>query len=111
MDQVGRLCRADTEKAGKVSQANFATRIVPITPDQSSKSAARPRQRPPDPSLIKDSAIGGWFKFHWLDPQKITVKIDDKSSPDEDVQRSGFRRQRRDVYVQSTRSRARTSTS
>jgi type 1 glutamine amidotransferase len=25
--------------------------------------------------------IGGWFKFHWLDPQKITVKIDDKASP------------------------------
>jgi type 1 glutamine amidotransferase len=25
--------------------------------------------------------IGGWFKFHWLDPQKITVKIDDRTSP------------------------------
>ena len=25
--------------------------------------------------------IGGWFKFHWLDPQNITVKIDDKTSP------------------------------
>ena len=25
--------------------------------------------------------IGGYFKFHWLDPQKITVKIDDPASP------------------------------
>lgn len=25
--------------------------------------------------------IGGYFKYHWLDPQKITVKIDDPSSP------------------------------
>jgi type 1 glutamine amidotransferase len=25
--------------------------------------------------------IGGFFKFHWLDPQLITVKIDDPDSP------------------------------
>jgi len=25
--------------------------------------------------------IGGWFKFHWNDPQHITVKIDDPKSP------------------------------
>jgi type 1 glutamine amidotransferase len=25
--------------------------------------------------------IGGFFKFHWLDPQHIVVKIDDKASP------------------------------
>ena len=25
--------------------------------------------------------IGGFFKFHWLDPQLITVKIDDPRSP------------------------------
>jgi type 1 glutamine amidotransferase len=25
--------------------------------------------------------IGGFFKFHWYDPQQITVKIDDPSSP------------------------------
>ena len=28
-----------------------------------------------------DNMIGGWFKFHWLDPQHIVVKIDDKPSP------------------------------
>lgn len=25
--------------------------------------------------------IGGYFKFHWLDPQQVTVKVDDPSSP------------------------------
>ena len=25
--------------------------------------------------------IGGYFKFHWNDPQQITVKIDDPKSP------------------------------
>jgi len=25
--------------------------------------------------------IGGFFKFHWVDPQEITVKIDDAKSP------------------------------
>ncbi|NUR53049.1 MAG: hypothetical protein HOQ29_01260, partial [Acidobacteria bacterium] len=25
--------------------------------------------------------IGGYFKFHWVDPQLITVKIDDPKSP------------------------------
>ena len=25
--------------------------------------------------------IGGYFKFHWNDPQHITVKVDDPKSP------------------------------
>jgi type 1 glutamine amidotransferase len=28
-----------------------------------------------------DKIIGGYFKFHWNDPQAITVKIDDPKSP------------------------------
>ncbi len=28
-----------------------------------------------------NNMIGGFFKFHWLDPQHIVVKIDDKTSP------------------------------
>jgi type 1 glutamine amidotransferase len=28
-----------------------------------------------------NTMIGGWFKFHWNDPQHITVKIDDPKSP------------------------------
>ena len=83
MDQVSDAWYAelDTEKAGKVSQANFATRIVPVV-TQSNQYVGNPgrdngRGSWPD----WDNMIGGWFKFHWLDPQQITVKIDDKSSP------------------------------
>jgi type 1 glutamine amidotransferase len=25
--------------------------------------------------------IGGYFKFHWLDPQQVTIKVDDPASP------------------------------
>jgi hypothetical protein len=25
--------------------------------------------------------IGGYFKFHWLDPQQVTLKVDDPGSP------------------------------
>ena len=28
-----------------------------------------------------DNMIGGFFKYHWYDPQRITVKIDDPKSP------------------------------
>ncbi len=71
----------DTEKAGKVSQANFTTRIVPLVTqaNQYVGTAGRDNGRGSWPDW--DNMIGGWFKFHWLDPQKITVKIDDKSSP------------------------------
>ena len=55
--------------------------------------------------------IGGFFKFHWLDPQPIRSKIDDKASPITSM----FNGQYFDVYDEvytfnSTRSRARTST-
>jgi type 1 glutamine amidotransferase len=83
MDQVSDAWYAelDTDKAGKVSQANFATRIVPVTTqsNQYVGSPGRDNGRGSFPDW--DNMIGGWFKFHWLDPQKITVKIDDKSSP------------------------------
>jgi type 1 glutamine amidotransferase len=71
----------DTEKAGKVSQANFTTRIIPLVTlsNQYVGTAGRDNGRGSWPDW--DNMIGGWFKFHWLDPQKITVKIDDKSSP------------------------------
>ena len=71
----------DTEKAGTVSQANFAARIAPITTqsNQYVGTPGRDNQRGSWPDW--DKMIGGWFKWHWLDPQKITVKIDDKTSP------------------------------
>lgn len=71
----------DTEKAGKVSQANFTTRIVPLVTQTNQYVGTPGRDTGRGSWTDWDNMIGGWFKFHWLDPQKITVKIDDKSSP------------------------------
>jgi type 1 glutamine amidotransferase len=71
----------DTEKAGKVTQANFTTRIVPVVTQANQYVGAPGRDQGRGSWPDWDNMIGGWFKFHWLDPQKITVKIDDKASP------------------------------
>jgi hypothetical protein len=40
---------------------------------------------PPPPNVALwpewNRTIGGWFKWHWNDPQPIVVKLDDPSSP------------------------------
>ena len=71
----------DVDKTGKVTQDTFITRIVPLVTqtNQYVGTAGRDNGRGSWPDW--DNMIGGWFKFHWLDPQKITVKIDDKASP------------------------------
>ncbi len=71
----------DTEKAGKVSQANFMTRIVPLVTQTNQYVGTAGRDTGRGSWQDWDNMIGGWFKFHWLDPQKITVKVDDKASP------------------------------
>jgi type 1 glutamine amidotransferase len=73
--------RLDTEKAGNLSQANFTTRIVPLVTQTNQYVGTPGRDSGRGSWADWDNMIGGWFKFHWLDPQRITVKIDDKSSP------------------------------
>ena len=72
--------KLDTAKTGTVSRADFVEHFNSLLP-------------PPDMSQIKieskpvrqwpefNTLIGGYFKFHWPDPQLITVKIDDPNSP------------------------------
>ena len=71
----------DAKKAGKVAQADFATTSVPVFTQSNSYvgTAGRDNGRGSWPDW--NNMIGGYFKFHWLDPQKITVKVDDKTSP------------------------------
>jgi type 1 glutamine amidotransferase len=72
--------KLDTDKSGKLSQADFAARLATVVP---------PVQMPKQPdgaSTLQqwpefNKLIGGFFKFHWSDPQLITVKIDDPKSP------------------------------
>ena len=76
--------KLDTEKAGKVSQQNFTARfasILPPAPPAAPRTA--PQGRDPQAGTWPefDRMIGGFFKFHWVDPQLITVKIDDPKSP------------------------------
>ena len=68
--------KLDTDNTGKVTRAEFVAHfnsLLPPPPNQESK----PVQQWPEFNKL----IGGYFKFHWPDPQLIYVKIDDPNSP------------------------------
>jgi type 1 glutamine amidotransferase len=83
--------RFDTDKSGRVTQADFPQRFATLPP------AAMPTGRDGDngqaaaTDLGPDTQIGTWpefnkmiggfFKFHWNDGQTIAVKIDDPKNP------------------------------
>ncbi len=77
--------KLDSDKAGKISQADFASRFnAAVMPPRPPAGARTPRAPEPAPVLQwpeMNKLIGGYFKFHWSDPQLITVKIDDPKSP------------------------------
>ena len=73
--------KLDTDKSGKISQADFAARLTPAVLPAPARA-----QQPSAESAIQqwpefNTLIGGFFKFHWGDPQPITTKIDDPKSP------------------------------
>ena len=76
--------KVDADKAGKVAQADFAPRFAAALPAPAFPGGRRPSRaagqtQPLWPEFNK--MIGGYFKFHWVDPQHINVKIDDPKSP------------------------------
>jgi type 1 glutamine amidotransferase len=71
----------DPANTGKVAQAAFANGIVPVATQQNQYVGTPGRDQGRSSWPDWTSMIGGWFKFHWLDPQHIVVKIDDKASP------------------------------
>ncbi len=76
--------KLDTDKSGKVSQADFATRFNAATAPPQVPGAAGGRGGGAAPVLQWpefNKLIGGYFKFHWVYPQLITTKIDDPKSP------------------------------
>jgi type 1 glutamine amidotransferase len=80
--------KVDADKAGSVKQADFVARfaaVVPPPPPPAAAAGPRPAQTGPDGQVGTwpefNKMIGGFFKFHWLDPQEITYKIDDPKSP------------------------------
>ena len=79
--------KLDPDKAGRVAQADFGPRFAgllpPPPPGGGRQNAGAAPQRPGGEPLWPEwnTIIGGYFKFHWNDPQLITVKIDDPKSP------------------------------
>jgi len=93
--EIGALADAwydklDTDKTAKVSQADFTARFNSVLPQMQANPArgaggAAPVRTGRDTQVGTwpefNKAIGGYFKWHWLDPQHISVKIDDPKSP------------------------------
>jgi type 1 glutamine amidotransferase len=83
------FAKLDTANAGKISQADFTARFNSVLPPNPAGGRApgapqvgRPGRDPQVGTWPEfNTLIGGFFKFHWLDPQLITVKIDDPKSP------------------------------
>jgi type 1 glutamine amidotransferase len=79
--------KLDTTAAGKLNQADFTARFASVLPAAPAGGRGGPvAGRPGRDSEVGtwpefNQMIGGFFKYHWLDPQLITVKIDDPKSP------------------------------
>ena len=79
----------DQDKTGGVTQDVFVARYASLTPapaprgNRAGADASGAAQKPGGDPLWPEfnRMIGGYFKFHWVDPQEITVKIDDPKSP------------------------------
>ena len=75
----------DTDKSGKISQADFVARfnsaVMPARPPAGGRGGRGGEAAPVLQWPEFNKLIGGYFKFHWPDPQLITVKIDDPKSP------------------------------
>jgi len=72
--------KLDTGNTGTVTRADFVARFNSLLPPPDMRRAgleSKPVQQWPEFNKL----IGGYFKYHWPDPQLITVKIDDPNSP------------------------------
>jgi type 1 glutamine amidotransferase len=72
--------KLDTGKTGKVTKAEFVAKFNSLLPPPDMHRInveTKPVQQWPEFNKL----IGGYFKYHWPDPQVIEVKIDDPKSP------------------------------
>ena len=91
--------KLDTGNAGKVTRADFVEHFNSLLPPPNARLVnleAKPVQQWPEFNTL----IGGYFKYHWPDPQLIEVKIDDPNSPLTAMfHRSGVRDPRRNLHL------------
>lgn len=77
--------KLDPQKTGKVSQQDFVARFAAVMPPAPAAGRGTPDRLSRDTQVGTwpefNKTIGGFFKFHWVYPQLITVKIDDPKSP------------------------------
>jgi len=78
--------KLDTDKTGKVSQADFAMRFNGVMAPVGGGRGGSGRGAGGGQAAVLqwpefNKLIGGYFKFHWTYPQLITTKIDDPKSP------------------------------
>jgi type 1 glutamine amidotransferase len=72
--------KLDTGNTGKVTRADFVEHFHALLPPPNTRLTgveSKPVLQWPEFNTL----IGGYFKFHWPDPQLIWVKIDDPHSP------------------------------
>jgi type 1 glutamine amidotransferase len=72
--------KLDTGNTGNVTRADFVAHFYSLLPPLDIRRLgleSKPVLQWPDFNTL----IGGYFKFHWPDPQLIYVKIDDPNSP------------------------------
>jgi type 1 glutamine amidotransferase len=72
--------KLDTGNTGKVTRADFVAHFNSLLPPLEMHRLgleSKPVLQWPEFNTL----IGGYFKFHWPDPQLIYVKIDDPNSP------------------------------
>ncbi|MEO6802078.1 MAG: ThuA domain-containing protein, partial [Granulicella sp.] len=72
--------KLDTGNTGKVTQADFDAHFNSLLPPPDMRHLGL-ESKPVLQWPAFNKLIGGYFKFHWPDPQLITVKIDDPNSP------------------------------
>ena len=69
--------KLNKDKTGTVSRADFVAHFSSLLPRPERVIEPKPMLQWPEFNTL----IGGYFKFHWPDPQLIYVKIDDPNSP------------------------------
>jgi type 1 glutamine amidotransferase len=83
--------KMDSEKTGKIASSAFAQRYATLMPPAPPRAAMPAPGAPAQGRPGRDTQmatwpdfnrmIGGYFKWHWLDPTHIDYKIDDPKSP------------------------------